>query len=108
MNRRERRQFEAELRALARGGVEVSELGRLKEGWTCNCSALRARRRDAASLQRHRAREWQHGGERRHRDPGETTALNRTVARTPARERPPFRFVFKSDSSTGVKDDVCL
>jgi len=29
---------------------------------------------------RHRAREWRHGGERRRRDPGKTTALNRTAA----------------------------
>jgi len=41
MNRLERRRYAAELRALARSRLEVSEVGHLKEGWGCDCTCCR-------------------------------------------------------------------
>jgi hypothetical protein len=40
MNRRERRRYAAELRALARSGVKQSEL-HCDDGWTCDCTGCR-------------------------------------------------------------------
>ena len=37
MNRRERKRYAAELRMLARSGLQASEIPRLKE-WTCDCT----------------------------------------------------------------------
>ena len=39
MNRKERRKYAAELRALAATGMEFSEVGQCAEGWTCDCTA---------------------------------------------------------------------
>jgi hypothetical protein len=39
MNRRDRRKYAAELRALAAAGVELSAVGRCQGGWTCDCTA---------------------------------------------------------------------
>jgi len=44
MNRRERRRYAAELRGLARSGLQVSEVGHPDEGWTCDCTACRLMR----------------------------------------------------------------
>lgn len=39
MNRKERRKYAADLRALAATGMEFSEVGQCAEGWTCDCTA---------------------------------------------------------------------
>jgi hypothetical protein len=41
MNRRSRRRYAAELRALAAAGMTLSEVGRCQDGWTCDCTACR-------------------------------------------------------------------
>jgi hypothetical protein len=41
MNRKERRKYAAELRALAATGMEFSEVGQCESGWTCDCTACR-------------------------------------------------------------------
>lgn len=40
MNRTERRRYAADLRALARSGVQIGDLGPL-EDWTCDCTGCR-------------------------------------------------------------------
>jgi hypothetical protein len=44
MNGHGRRRYAAELRALARSGLEVSEISHLEEGWDCDCTACRLMR----------------------------------------------------------------
>jgi hypothetical protein len=41
MNRRDRRRYAAELRALAATGMELADVGRCESGWTCDCTACR-------------------------------------------------------------------
>jgi len=47
LDRKERRRCAAQLRMLARKGTQVSEVGRPRDGWTCDCLACELMRAGA-------------------------------------------------------------